>query len=109
MELTEKLHNLYDAPSIHRLLGHPEPVQGDPFIDCQLFSNDLEWAEVQTNHTMASQLEKNATDWCLLLQIDSDPTANMMWGDVGMIYFCIKHDDLAKGDFDKVWLVFQCS
>lgn len=109
MELTKKMHDLYEAPPIHRLLGYPEPVQGDPFIECQLFSNDLGWAEVQTNRTVASQLERDASDWCLLLQIDSDPAANMMWGDVGTIYFCIKHDDMAKGNFDRAWLVFQCS
>ena len=47
-------------------------------------------------------------DWRLLLQIDSDENCEMMWGDVGRIYFWIKTEDLKNRDFEKVWLILQC-
>lgn len=34
---------------------------------------------------------------------------NMMWGDVGRIYFWIREQDLKNFDFDKTWLILQCS
>ena len=32
----------------------------------------------------------------------------MMWGDVGRIYYWIKHSDLLRRDWDLSWLVLQC-
>ena len=34
--------------------------------------------------------------------------ADMMWGDLGTLYFTIKKDDLAAGNFDRIWFSFQC-
>ena len=31
-----------------------------------------------------------------------------MWGDCGCIYFWLKKQDLAAGNFDRVWLILQC-
>ncbi|MFD0678373.1 MULTISPECIES: DUF1963 domain-containing protein [unclassified Paenibacillus] len=33
------------------------------------------------------ELEKGASDWKLLLQIDSEEEIGKMWGDAGRIYF----------------------
>lgn len=48
-------------------------------------------------------------EWELLLQVDSEDKAGMMWGDVGRIYFLIHKTDLANRKFNKTWLIFQCS
>ena len=53
-------------------------------------------------------LEPGADDWGLLLQLDSDETAGFMWGDVGMLYYWIRKQDLAKNRFDRVWMAQQC-
>jgi uncharacterized protein YwqG len=47
-------------------------------------------------------------DWHLLLQVDSEQAAGMMWGDVGRLYYWIRSKDLKAGNFDNVWLVLQC-
>ncbi len=49
-----------------------------------------------------------AADWELLLQVDSDDRADMMWGDVGRLYFLMRSQDLESREFEKAWLVFQC-
>jgi uncharacterized protein YwqG len=51
-------------------------------------------------------LRAGATDWRLLLQIDSND--DMMWGDAGMIYFWIPTASLRAGRFDDVWAILQC-
>ena len=45
--------------------------------------------------------------WQLLLQVSSDDNAGMMWGDGGMVYFCIRRQDLVTGEFDGCWAVVQ--
>ena len=44
--------------------------------------------------------------WSLLLQLDS--SADMNWGDAGMLYWFIPKEDLSAPRFDRVWMVMQC-
>ncbi len=44
----------------------------------------------------------------LLFQIDSDTkNCNMMWGDLGMLYFCIGNEDLKNRRFENACCVLQ--
>lgn len=90
----------------HLLLGYPMVIQ----------NNDMEdYCEKNTNTIIASnneddkeQLKKNLQEWILLLQIDTDTKAGMMWGDCGRLYFWIKKEDLKNKNFDNVWMILQC-
>ena len=44
----------------------------------------------------------------LLLQLDSDDSVNMMWGDVGVGNFFIAPEDLKRGDFSRVAYSWDC-
>jgi uncharacterized protein YwqG len=50
-------------------------------------------------------------DWRMVLQIDTDDSRNsaFMWGDVGRLYFWMRRSDLTARDFDRAWLILQCS
>ncbi len=74
----------YHTP-LHRLLGHPDDVQWD----------------------MHGDLEGKASDWLLLLQIDSDGAPDTDWGDTGRIYYWIRSRDLAASDFGQTQLILQ--
>jgi len=41
-------------------------------------------------------------DQILLLQIDSEDDAGMMWGDVGRLYWWMKKDELTRRDFTQM-------
>jgi uncharacterized protein YwqG len=96
---------------LHQVGGFPFAIQGDGMeLECQLASNGLYVGQPDGyNSEQAKQLEGGAADWKLVLQLDTDDDANMMWGDVGRLYFWVRHDEGAKGDFSNVWMILQCS
>lgn len=103
---------LYESGELthHHLLGYPQLIQNPMELECQLASNGIYCGNVEGYHTArAKELAHGASDWQLLLQIDTDEGPGWMWGDVGRIYFWIKRNDLASLRFDDVWLIFQCS
>jgi uncharacterized protein YwqG len=65
----------------HYMLGEPFNVQNDVF----------------------EELYDNAKEPVLLFQIDSDEEdLDVMWGDSGLLYFCIEKEELLRKQFDKV-------
>jgi uncharacterized protein YwqG len=94
----------------HRLLGHPDPVQGDMQLECQLVTNGLYCGDASGfDDARRRTLEAGAKEWRLLLQIDSDDVLGSEWGDTGRVYFWIRDRDLAARRFDSAWHVMQCS
>lgn len=105
-ELQKKLEPEDDNPN-HRLGDHPSQIQGDMRLESQLASNGV-YCGNSYDSPRDRALEAGANDWHLLLQIDSDDYTGWMWGDVGRVYFLIRHQDLAARDFDNVWCIPQC-
>lgn len=95
---------------VSRLLGNPDPVQGDMQVECQLASNGVYCGDGNYLKSPEAQaLIPGAGSWRLLLQIDShEDETGMMWGDVGRLYFWIKGGDLASQKWDATWMVLQC-
>jgi uncharacterized protein YwqG len=94
----------------HRLGGHADCVQNPMELECQLVTNGLYCGNASGYEDPRSKiLAPGAFDWRLLLQIDTDNDACMMWGDCGTIYYWIREEDLRARNFDKSWLILQCS
>ena len=47
-------------------------------------------------------------DWTLLLQIDSDDSAGVMWGDLGVGHFFIPRLNLQRRDFSRILYTWDC-
>lgn len=107
-ELTSRVFN--NGPG-HHLLGHPSPVQNnDMDLECQLASHGLNCGgSMSASDPRVKELESGRQDWMLLLELDTDDDAGMMWGDCGKLYFWIRRDDLKNKRFDKSWMILQCS
>ncbi|HZG84099.1 YwqG family protein [Paenibacillus sp.] len=93
---------------IHRLLGHPDQIQGDMQIHCETLAKGLSWEDLR-KADVRRQVIESAVKWRLLLQIDSeeDKIGNM-FGDVGRLYFWIHENDLKSERFDRVICEMQC-
>ncbi len=98
------------ADDNNKILGYSDNIQGEMELECQLVTNGLFCGDPSGyNDPRRKQLEKGASDWKLLLQIDSeDDKTEMMWGDSGRLYFWIRQQDLKELNFEKSWFVLQC-
>ncbi len=95
--------------NIHRLLGYSHNVQNGMELDAQLVNNGVNLEKSGGyNDPRVKELEPGADDWQLLLQLDTDDSAGLMWGDCGMQYYWIRSADLANRRFDKAWMTWQC-
>ncbi|MCD8213652.1 MAG: DUF1963 domain-containing protein [Campylobacter sp.] len=95
---------------MNKILGHSDNIQGGMELECELVSNGIYCGDsLGYKHPLKAELEKNISDWTLLLQIDSNEENEMMWGDCGRLYVWIKDDDLRNKRFDKARLILQCS
>lgn len=68
----------------HQIGGHPCPQQGPVEMEveqvrCGLAGEVFDWKD--------AALSGAASGWNLLLQVASDGAADMMWGDVGQLYY----------------------
>jgi uncharacterized protein YwqG len=102
--------SVFQNEPAHQLFGHPLPVQGnDMDLECQLVSNGLYCGDPSGyKNRKAKKLAAARTNWILLLQLDSDDDAGMMWGDVGKLYFWIRKQDLKEKRFQNAWMILQC-
>ncbi len=106
---------LVDAPYAqwpkHQLGGVPQVIQDDTMaLECHLASNGIDLERVDpAKDRRAKALASGAKDWRLLLQLDTEPELDFMWGDGGMIYIWVKEAEASRGDFSSAWLVLQTS
>jgi hypothetical protein len=87
---------------IHRVLGYCSELQGDPYLQAHMYSTGRTFDGWQRNGARERALQREATQWRLLLQIDSTP-GDLLCQDGGYFYFLIRADDLAARRFDQVW------
>lgn len=112
-EERDNLFEYYDRSQlsgpIHRIGGHADCVQNAMELECQLVTHGLYCGDsTGYEDPRRETLQEGASDWKLLLQIDSDDDAGMMWGDVGRIYFWLRETDLQEQHFENAWQILQC-
>ena len=106
-----------DPENSSKLLGWPNLIQDSIMLECEFASSgyylgDPEgWAKVPQEER-ESKKQTSLEDWRLLFQLDTVESRKdnfeLMFGDCGRIYFCIRKEDLLARRFDRVWLILQC-
>ena len=94
----------------HQLFGYPDAVQNNDMQEkCAMVTSGIYLGTSEGyKDARAAAARELASAWRLLLQLDSDDEAGMMWGDSGMLYFWIREEDLRERRFDEAWLILQC-
>jgi uncharacterized protein YwqG len=101
-DFLEALHERHTGP-VHQVGGYAEPVQGPV---------EHEVADAALNNMVPygdPRLDAEARRWELLLQVDSDDDLDMMWGDVGTLYWMARPEDLANNDLANISFTWQCA
>lgn len=101
--------NFGDGPE-HRIGGYPTPIQNDSMeLEAELASSGVYLGDPAGYSAAGPGTEALArSEWFLLLQIDSDDDAGIMWGDSGMLYIWVRERDARRGNFDNAWFILQC-
>ena len=98
----------------HKLLGYANVIQGEMLTECERVTRGYGCgspADYQaTPEADAEEIRAHATDWILLLQLDTIEKDGFQWmfGDCGMLYYYIRKQDLAAGNFSSGWFSLQC-
>ena len=101
----------YGVEPRHQVGGFPTPVQNDDMEEeCHLVSSGVNCGGSEGyNSEKAKQLRRQENDWRMIFQFDSDDDIEVMWGDMGILYFWVRESDARKRDFSAAWVVLQCS
>jgi len=80
-------------------------------LECELTANCTNPDMPILFSTASPQQKEHSKKWTLLFQLDSIETKDyeLLWGDVGRIYYYINADDLKEQNFNNCWLILQCS
>lgn len=110
VELCEELGGVMSGDGAHHLLGHPQLVQNDMRVECELVTNGIYCGDRTGYESERGQaLAAGAGRWRLLLQLDTDEVGpGWMWGDMGRLYFWIRDEHLKATAFERGWTVLQC-
>lgn len=71
----------------HQIGGHPCPQQNPVEMEAEQLRRGLVGEPFDWNDP---SVQSAASDWQLLLQVASDDDADMMWGDVGQLYYLVQ-------------------
>ena len=109
-ELEAAVEALTPAEPVHQVGGYPLSVQSDDMeLQCELVTSGVHAGNSKAyKKSNVAAAKPGSADWRLLLQLDTDDAAGMMWGDAGRLYFWIREQDARAGDFSKTWTILQC-
>jgi len=108
-ELTYKLPELFieDEADSDRFLQLLEELIPDNYDNHQIFGEPFS-VQDEVLYETGQYMEIDPQQMTLLFQIDSDTkNCNMMWGDLGMLYFCIGNEDLKNRRFENACCILQ--
>jgi uncharacterized protein YwqG len=106
----------------HAVGGYPNYIQHDPRLRAELITTGLyprgedrgrnpstgESVTSKEDEPLLEKAEAAMQDWQSLFLVDSEQSADILWGDMGRLHYLIRKDDLQKRAFEKVWMEFDC-
>jgi uncharacterized protein YwqG len=106
----------------HAVGGYPNYIQHDPRLRAELIATGLyprvkgrgrnpatgESVISKEDEPLLEKAEAAMQDWQSLFLVDSEQSTDILWGDMGHLYYLIRKDDLQKRAFEDVWMEFDC-
>jgi hypothetical protein len=93
----------------HQAGGWPMVIQRALWHDCALAAAGRPLESMALSPAEARLGAAGASDWRLLLQLDSDDRLGWRWGETGFVYFSARAADVRSGALDRSWLILQAT
>jgi len=77
------------------------------FIQIGGFPNPVQYDGIAESIAKMSQIG-TAEEWKMILELDSHPAMDIMWGDVGKIHIFAHSKDIESREYKNIWLEYQC-
>lgn len=100
LDFEEALEQRHPEP-LHQVGGYAATQQGPAEADVAM----AVMRELESFDWHQAAREQRA--WQLLLQVDSDPGLDMMWGDSGRLYWLARAEGLARHDLPELRFTWQ--
>jgi uncharacterized protein YwqG len=108
-ELRAQLPEGWLAAGRHQLGGHARPIQHPVEEEVVQALAGCFAGAAKFDHTAWERARPQVAEWRILLQLDSDDTLEVMWGDAGTLWWAARHEDIAAGNWAAGMFNFQCS
>lgn len=106
-EFTDAMWAMWGSTRQHLVGGMPDNVQGEVEYEVADFPPEWDLDDFTPDNPHLDDILAEAGRWQLLLQVNSDDDADMMWGDMGALYWLITSEDLAARRFDRARFSIQ--
>lgn len=97
---------------VTKVLGYADLIQGSAVWECEMTARRFNCGNgpVKLTPEERAEITEASKDWILLAQFGTLTAGDteLMWGDCGCLYFFIRKKDLAKKNFENIWMVLQC-
>ena len=93
----------------NQLAGYPYLIQSTPpEVFCALAVSGRDPFDFpEEGSDDYRQIQEQAVDWGLLLQLTSDDNPGFLWGDGGHLYFLGDRKEMEAGNFDTTWVFYE--
>lgn len=105
-DIVSSLQSPSGANYCHQLFGHEEIIQ-HPLAEETVQGISGCFVGSDFNYQIWNSVQNQVKDWRLLMQFAEDAELESIWGDGGLLYYSIRHQDLANEAYDKAWLILQ--
>jgi uncharacterized protein YwqG len=108
-ELRAEVSELWQLSARHQLGGHARFIQHPVEEEVVQALAGVHANGPAFDQAARDRLRAQARDWRVVLQLDSDRTLEVMWGDAGTLWWAARHVDVDAGRWDAGMFNFQCS
>ena len=93
---------------LHRVSGHPAPLQDCPFWLCSLNRSGLSHDLLSPRHPAVDEAEREVGEWRLVMQIEGDERLGFYPScDHSRLFVCATAESIRSARFDRYWVSTQ--
>jgi uncharacterized protein YwqG len=107
VSLEDDYIELTDPGLLHQIGGYARAIHEEMEVECALVHLGQDLSAERFSPVLEKQALQQAADWRLLLQLDTQADAGLVWPDYGRWYAWMKADSILSHAFHEAWMMIQ--